>query len=181
MSFPRVYSALEQMMHDSLLETGMARAIARKAGIRLGAATSGSLPDLWGQIAHITGGDSSLGYELTSPALSSYVFPDSTPRAARYADSRGVSQVRLLATVTDAASAGARLSIEIQDGVGEPVALSGTLEVPLDAVGLHVSEWRSLVWGETQEERPSYALWRASNPPASATTYAVGLCQLQVR
>lgn len=229
MSFALWWREIRQMIGEALLQTLMSRAIFRK-GLGLITGQPSSIPvDVWGQYAHIDallgGGYSELGSVVTYGAeippwdpetrpkgaptrylLTDFMFPDGTQRASHKGDWRGVDDVRLLATVTNAGPSDSSLYLEMWidsepliAGVEDafvPVEISfegGAPTVPLDEVGLHVSEWHRIEWGayrpldpyeqgfDDPDPWPAQIYMRVSNPLSSTDSVGAGLIQIQVR
>lgn len=193
MSFPRVYREIEEMARQVLLETPTARDIARKSGVRLGVGGARATVDLLGQFARITPPFSALGHIEVLQAISDYAFPGafalaSFPRERsmmRYFDWTGFTEARVLTTVTQASTAAASMYFAIQtdntpDAPTNPLAFSPEApSAPLNETGIHVSEWRTIVWPSTFR---SFEGWfRIANPTLATDEVGLGLCQVQVR
>ena len=180
------------MIHDALLETEMSRAIARKSGVRLspGLSVDAATPadDLWGQYHKVDQSGrthSAYGSIVSYTALSDHLFPTNPQtRMSRHGDALGASEARLVVTVTRVGRAGSTLRVTIQGAGGTEGFTTGPPAVPLDSLGLHVTEWKAIAWGTippgtTQLE--AQTRWRVSNPGAGTGTVGIGICQLQVR
>jgi hypothetical protein len=221
----KTYRAIEEMIGRSLLHTKTARDIVRKSMVTATPA-SGSVedlasPNLWGQYSQVT--DAQYGSVVAFPGLEYFPFPVSstgTPTASdpeapssassrlrRWADWIAVDEVRLVVSVTEAGASGSTLFLRIwRDtlwGVGGFAAaqvpfMVSSPEVPLDAVGLHVSEWQQIDWPPEAtkptgfdhagpvppfpfELRPAIVLWWVHNPSLSTNSAGIGLVQLQAR
>lgn len=138
--------------------------------------------------------------------LTDFLFPDGTQRASHKGDWRGIHEVRLLATVTSAGPLNSALYLELwidtdPDISGpdpfDPAEIpfsGGSPTIALDEVGLHVTDWHRIDWGEYRPLDPyeldlfdDPAPWpaqiymRVSNPDSSTGSVGIGLCQIQVR
>lgn len=165
MSFPTLYREVRRLTLETVLETELARRVARKAGIRLGG-TAEAL-NIWGTFSEIN--HDTLGFQANLLADASYLFPDDTERMSRYAPMRA-SACRLLVTVTGAAEA--TLGIE-----GDEITFSAPVSAPLNEVGVHLTDWTPI---SVSREAP-YIRWVVTNPSLATSAYGLGLCQLQVR
>lgn len=170
MSFPTVYREIRRLAVDTVWETGTARDIARKAGIVL-RGSAGPSANIWGTFSEVN--DEALGFVCDYiDGVDAFYFPDGTERMSRYSDMSGATQSRLLITVTQAGSVGSSLSI-----ASDQIVFTPPIQLPLDSVGLHMSAWQSM--SLTQDN--VYSRWIVGNPLMEAGSFAVGLCQWQVR
>lgn len=181
MSFPTIYRAISDLVMDECLQDELARGIARKAGLRLGASgATSTAPDLMGQFNLLN--DNDLGYTGNYLASASFAFPDDSQWMDSFEDGRGLSQARLLVTVTEVGLAGSSVFVEVVDGAGVSGFETAPPSAPLDTLGLHISEWQTFTWDPSAPgERKALLRWRISNPLATTGAFSVGLCQLQVR
>lgn len=191
MSFPRVYGEIVEMVHGALLETATARDIVRKSGVRFGSVAEGA--DLFGQFARISPPFSALGHVETLRAAADYAFPgahaiEEFPRSRtmmRYFDWTGFTEARILVSVTQASAAPATMYLALQtdntpDSATDPLAFSPEApSAPLDETGIHVSEWKTIVW--PSEHRSFEGWFRIANPTLATDEVGLGLCQVQVR
>jgi hypothetical protein len=209
MPLSKMYREIEEMIRRSLLHTKIARDIVRKSMIRAGGQVElesfGGL-SLKGQYSQVDAGASSLGSVVAYRAEPEFAFPfDIFPDHDNYVgvsllrhrgDWRGIDEVRLLATVTDAGPANSALSIELwrERNWGQPPLTFDPIEVPfvvsspavpLDEVGLHVSDWERIDWppeaNSPEGDVPALVQWHVNNPSSSTGSLGVGLCQLQAR
>lgn len=170
MSFAGVHREIRRLAIETAWETPTARDIARKAGIIL-RPSQGVSEDIWGTFSEVN--DAALGFVCDYvPDVEAFYFPDDTERMSRHSDMRSKSQSRLLVTVTDAGLAGSSLSI-----ASDQITFAAPIQLPLDSVGLHVSEWQNM----TLTQDNVYSRWIVGNPSTLAGSFAVGLCQWQVR
>ncbi len=170
MSFPRVYREIRRLAIDTVWETPTAVAIARKAGIIMRSGPSAGA-DIWGAFSEVN--DETLGFVCDYlPSVDAFYFPDGTERMSRYSDMTGCTQSRLLVTVTEAGSEGSSLGI-----ASDQIVFSSPIQLPLDSVGLHVSDWQ----GMSLTQNNVYSRWVVGNPTMDTGSFAVGLCQWQVR
>lgn len=196
-----VYQAIHNMIETVLLETPMARAIARKGIARIpsGGSSGGSGPplmplglDLLEQYAKVdqVPGDthSQFGSVLPYSSATSQPFPRSGTRLMRFWDFRDVVSIKMLVTVTEVASAGSALELRIAQDVGTPGIFpqvpftGGNPSVPLDTLGIHVTGWQNIEWfSESVDGRPAQLLPWLLNPGGTSGTLGVGLCQILVR
>ena len=161
------------MIEDALLETPTARAIVRKAGLPAGSPSSGIPPDVWGEFTLIN--HEALGYQESYTAGAISPFPAAYPEAMdRLADWSGITEARLLVTVTQAGNAGSYLAVNSDEALFEP---SGLI-CPLDSAGVHLSAWCSV---NKLSGDALHTSWIVDNPGLSGGTFAVGLCQIQAR
>lgn len=100
MVFEGVDREIRRLIRNQLLQTRMARAIARKAGIRQGSA-AGTLPQV---LATFSTANSDEGYEI--PYTTSTPFPN----AVIQPDLTGISQARLVANVVAGGGEGVLLT-----------------------------------------------------------------------
>lgn len=197
----RTYNEIREMIGAALLQTHIARGIVRKAGLPAAASASGAIggprSELAGQYCYLDYPSSPYGAVVPYVAAEFSLFPQgdfglSEPNDAeswtlgRYADFRGFSWARLLVTVTNPSGSGITLKIAPRQKVGSNAFLisfeGGELAVPLDEVGLHITDWLRFGWLEdTDDERPAQMNWHIHNPTGSSGSVGVGLCQLQVR
>ncbi len=170
MSFPTVYKEIRRLAVDTAWETPTARDIARKAGITLRGSTTTSA-DIWGTFSEVN--DETFGFVCDYvPDVEAFYFPDDTERMSRYSDMQGVGFSRLLVTVTQGGTAGSSLGI-----ASDEITFASSIQIPLDVVGLHVSPWAAM----TPTQDNVYSRWVVGNPSMEAGSFAVGLCQWQVR
>jgi hypothetical protein len=192
LSFPITYRAIQDMMHNALLETPMARDIVRKAGPKLGSGVTPSvlLSDLLQEYSvvqyDITGHEqygSLVSYDLSAEDP----FPSQSTRMMRFWDFEGIEYIRLVANISEAGPTGGILYVGMAQGVDGGGISSVTFEggapsVPADTVGLHVSEWRRVEWlDESLPGRPAQTLPWLTNPTGSPGEIGVGLIQIQVK
>lgn len=109
--FPRLYGEIEEMIRSELLETPLARAIARKAGIRQGTG-SGAPPQV---LATFSAANSDEGWEIA------YTTSTPFPNAEVQADLTDLSRARLVANVVAGGSADTVLTAS---GMGEDVSVA---------------------------------------------------------
>lgn len=149
----------------------MAKAIARKGLGVLGQRTSAS-PKMSGTFSMVN--DTELGFLSEYPVgVESYYLPEDSARLERYADMTGCTQARLLVTVTQVGNAGSLLSIASDEITFAPEEVLA----PLDATGVHVSDWCNMA----RTTNSVLLKWVVFNPTLAAGSFALGLCQLQVR
>lgn len=161
-AYPTIDREFDRMGTKVLLHRRQAKAIARKAKVRLSAAAT-ALPDVRGTFSMR---NDPTGYVLDYPA-GAYPFPDGTASMTRHADLTGVSEARLLATVVSGGAPDVSLDVS---GAGELISV--VLEAGADA--LVVGAWHSVT------ESGSTALeWSVTATDSGTVT--VGLCQLEVR
>lgn len=155
--YPNIYREIRRLIRLELLRLPTPRDMARRAGIRQGAAT-GSLPQV---LATFSAANSENGHEMTYGTED--LFPDSAPLTV---EADWPSEVRLLANVKVAGDEGSALEWRCPS-----FAISPT--VPLDTTGLVVSSWQPVEPGEAAASL--YVL----SPAGGAAT--VGLVQGQGR
>lgn len=176
MPFRKSYAEILEMIGKALLDTSMARAIVRRAGV-WPAGALGGIPDIFGTFSEITDTSGYVG-EYTS---AEFYFPDGSQSMARYADTAGISEARILVTTTGVGATGSILLVEVDGGEGVRGFVDEPPSAPLDSIGLHVSEWRRFSWEPATLGRAALIRWVVSNPADAGGEFAVGLCQLQVR
>jgi hypothetical protein len=196
MGYPHTYQAIKGMVRGALLETRMARDIVRKGAPEMVAAPEAveAPASLAGQYARVSypasNQHSQYGIVVSYTSAAEMQFPagDTNTNLRFYGSFEGVTQMRMLATVTQAAASGCELAIavfqeEIDNSVVEVVDFDpGPPVVPLDAVGLHVSGWKTIEWSpDSKDGIPAQANWKLLNPTGLSGTVGVGLCQLQIR
>jgi hypothetical protein len=220
----RTYNEIREMVETSLLQTKTARDIVRKGMVRApetsAAAWGAHSMDPWGQYAQVDSGtNSQYGSVIDYLAQPAFEFPrdperlHSPPfilsldpgRITRFADWRFVDEVRALVTVTDQGVANSTLDVYIvrdtlwPQGSGANIVEvpfeSARPSVPLDEVGLHITDWCPIDWPEGASYaggvdssgavvgpfRPAQLHWIVNNPSESTGTAGIGLCQLQGR
>jgi hypothetical protein len=204
MSFPSTYRGIKEAITSVLLETGTARDIARKAGIRLtpsSAVSASAAAVLLGQFNDVGAGP----YEGIYLAEEQFLFPGFAvaPGAdyiedwmVPYTDGRGLTEARLIANVPTAGDVtDSRLNVIVDDGAWNaanmpsisPGSFVTAPSIPLDEAGFHVSDWMPFdgevgFAGYVSGERQAPFSWHVTNPGAVAGgSFYVGLCQLQVR
>jgi hypothetical protein len=189
----RTYHAIERMVEQGLLQTHVARSIVRKASLPVGTpsdgeVSTGALADLCGQYTLIN--DTTYGSIVGHPTSAEdnfYMIPVGTGNLTHYYDWRGVTQIRMLAHVTRAGVPDVFLSAELYrwiaaEGFYERIFYEGDqVTVPLDAVGLHISSWRTVLWPEfPTEERPAKLDFLIRNHTVAGDV-GIGLVQAQMR
>lgn len=166
MSFSLTYREVRELTLESVLESELAKGIARKAGIRLGSAAAA---DIWGTFSQVNDGVFGFVSDYLGDA---YYFPDDTERMSILSDMSGASQSRLLVTVTQAGAEGSSMGI-----ASDQIVFADSIQLPLDALGVHVSPWVSMTISTSQV----YARWVVGNPTLAEGSFGVGLMQWQVR
>jgi hypothetical protein len=182
---PITYSALLRLFKNELKHTPLAREMAIAAGIRIGGGVAVEVtPKLYGTFAPGSLADSEFGYIGEYPAsLTEFNFPSGAgdESCARLGDMRLLGKARMLANVTSAGNEDSTLLFSVDDGEEVRGFVDEAPSVPLDVVGLHVSEWRTFAWDATElGERKVRTHWIVSNPSGAAGSFSVGLCQVQV-
>lgn len=188
MSFPGTYAAIQRMVSTALLETPVARAIARKGLRSLGLSTAVfgvRTFGLWNALAD-TGTargfffEYEAGIEETNmPTLrvGQPFNPNGAGHFQRYGDSRDFGEARLILNVTEAGVVGSTLYVDLDSGG----FVGGRPELPLDVVGMHVSEWFTAVFPTTIPPDSAIVAMIVRNPSLATGTVAVGVVQLQKR
>lgn len=180
MAFRKTYDAIRDMVRRALLDVTMARDIVRKSGVMPGGAGGGG-PDICGTFSFVNDPPEVDGLGYWSRMLGfgepEFYFPNGVEIMSRYADLTGYTQARLLVTVTLAPDADSTMLVEVAGGSGARGFTDAPPTVSLAATGHYVSEWRAFA------ETPGAVLlrWIVSDPDTNGFSYAVGLCQLQVR
>lgn len=192
--YPRFYDGVIRLMTKALLETHQARSIVRKAGIRQSAALpTGALMGIWGNYARLDPdsgapfGVSPRGSTITWFEPREFSFPLDNPYMSRLADMSAVGSIRLVATVTKAGPPGTELVVSVNTlpfGISM-VMPEGPPAVPLDVVGVHVSDYKPLAAVEDytpDRGTPVYTDWLVTNPDdVTGEDAGIGLVQLQAR
>lgn len=164
MSYYRLlYRGIREAILWELLASPMPKRMARKAGIRTGAAGGG--PNIGGSFTLI---NDATGYTASRGGVEEF-FPADGLSMERLLDLEGFTLARLLVTITEAHATGSEIGVKSDEAFGDGLFVSA------DAVGVIISEWTPLT--KTQDAVRSRFYVR--NPSESAGSYAVGLCQLQ--
>jgi hypothetical protein len=190
----RTYKAIREMIRQSLLETHTARDIVRKSMISPAESSSGvdnvlNGVDLFQQYAFIdrSGANHSqygavLSYNTT---FGPQTFPESSsPQMLRFWDFKDINHLKLLVTVTKVAGANVTLELRLQQDIGNPGPSSisfsgGNPSVPLDSLGLHITDWHEIQFlPESLEGRPAQCRPFFVAPSASVGTTGIGLIQI---
>lgn len=140
--YPMTDSGLRRLTRRRLSANPFAHEVARKAQAR--GVVSQDIVSLTGTTlgTFSARNDSELGWvERHSYQVLSY-FPNDAHAMDFYADWSGITQARLLATVTKAAFPDSTLNI-----FGNNVAFGDGLSVPLDSIGLKISDWEDVTVG----------------------------------
>ena len=194
--YPRFYAGVREMVRSELLEVPTARAIVRRAGIRLSTTpgVSTALVDLSNQYSALdmdglTYSEYGTLFTLSGTGVFQETFPDpASGGALQYVgDFAGLSEARLLATVTDPGPLGTKLYARAMKGSGGfffvPAGLpDGRPEVSLETAGLIVSSWKTVEWDVGMDGyAPGQTDLFIDNPNELSGEIGFGLCQLQFR
>lgn len=158
--FPDIYGEIEEMIRSEFLQTPIARAIARKAGIKQGTGT-GSLTQI---IATFSATNSDEGYEISY--TESTPFP--APPAEVQADLSDLSHARLIANVVAGGSADTVLTASFAGGASEDISVA--LEYTGDVLTV------GAFYPVTAVDITTVSFTITASSPGSVT---VGLVQLQ--
>lgn len=196
------------MIEKALLQTHTARSIVRKSTLRPGSASAsgvvGVLPtDLLMEYAKVdihTPGFAQYG-SVVSYGEVSQGFRPSDPEFNRFWDFADITSMRFLVTVTKVAAPGTQMQVRVIQNVGpDPISpatlpetsfAGGNPTVPLDELGVHVSEWKQPEWLDVSRPfdnfrlesygRPGQVFWWLVNPSGEAGDVGLGVCQVQVK
>lgn len=159
------YRGVKEAILWEVLSMPMPKRMARKAGLRVRGAGGG--PNIGASFTLI---NDPLGYIDVRGGAEEF-FPEDIPSMDRLLDWDGFSECRLFVTVTDAHDTDATLGVKSGEAFG-----SG-LFVSVSSVGAEVSDWVSLA----RTDDAVTSRWYVRNPSLAAGSFAIGLCQLQVR
>lgn len=163
LGFEGIYGEIEEMIRRELLHTRMARAIARKAGIKQGTGT-GSLTQI---IATFSAANSDEGYEISYTESTPFPAP---PASLVQADLSDISHARLVANVVAGGSADTVLTASFAGEASEDISVA--LEYTGDV--LTVGAFHPVTASFAGITAMSFTITASS--PGSVT---VGLVQLQ--
>jgi hypothetical protein len=146
------------MVRDALLLEETSDDWARKAGATLGESTQQVIPTgaIWGTFSRRN--HSELGWVEHHSYQTLAYFPNDEHGMDRYADWSGVNQARLVVNVTKAAQPDSSLNI-----FGNNVAFGDGLSVPLDSVGLKISDWEDVIVGDASGALTQWVVLAPSN------------------
>lgn len=190
MGFPWIYREIRRLVTQKALQTRTARAIARKAGLKIRAGQLIRIANSTGIFSYVNSYANDLAYtgahdaglELPFPRDTPTIYPHAEDIMVRQGDYRGFGEARFIANVTAVGTGGASVFASVDDGLGVRGFLIEPPSFPLDEVGFHVSDWKPFAWDVnalgTREER---IRWLIDNPGGEAGSFYVGFCQLQTR
>lgn len=185
MSYPRTQRAIRDLVMRVLLSTPVARAIARKGLSRVGSIqTLSGAPRLLARFSALsrrgTGEAFSFAYppdeQFEMPTLLSGepLDPGGSRTLIPYIDPGAVAQGRLIVNVIEAGVSGSFLYISLDDEDFADAALS----VPLDSVGMYVTDWEDLDFLVFETHIAVFAIY---NPLEEAGSVTLAEVQLQGR
>lgn len=197
------------MIEKILLQTPMARDIARKGLGRLAGGASAGTPLLvdllqqYSMVDYDITGHSAYGSEVEYFAFANDPpyppgdrFPTSSSKMVRYWDFSEIEYLKLIANITKVGPPGSELLLVMSQYIGGertdpanypliPFEVEAP-SVPADSLGLHVSEWRRVLWLEEEADnliygRPAETTPYLTNPDELSGTIGAGLIQILVK
>lgn len=155
MGYPILRRNMRSLVRDALLDDDLSREWGRKSGATLGEEGATVVPtgSIWGTFSRR---NDPQGFVEQHSHQELAFFPNDERGMDRYADWSGISQVRLLVTVTKAGRAGSKMTI-----VGDGISFAGGLSVPLDSLGEQISLWKDVSLSDGPE---ALTRWIVENP-----------------